>query len=84
MTAAAPEWQPGDPLLTDNGCGNIPAVTWTPEERQAATQEDDTPPPWWRPDGPTPSGAYTRSCTTCDVRWRGDEPCWMCGGEQIP
>jgi hypothetical protein len=75
----APDWTPGDPLHADNGCGSIPTVNWTPEQRQAAVNEDDTPPPWYRPDGPLSSFAFTRSCAPCGVRWRGDDPCWNCG-----
>lgn len=85
MTAPEQEWQPGDPLHTDNGCGNIPTVNWTAAERAQARTEGD-PPPWWTPD-PEHSQiglASSRSCAPCGVRWRGDAPCWMCGGEDIP
>lgn len=84
MTAAEDEWQPGDPLMPDNGCGTVPPISWSIEDRQAATREDDTPPPWWRPIADAPRLAWNRHCKTCEVQWRGDDPCWMCGGEQIP
>jgi hypothetical protein len=75
------EWEPGDPLMPDNGCGSIPPVTWSTEERQAAVTEGDLTPPWWRPKEAIDAAGITRHCQGCSVQWRGDDPCWMCGQE---
>lgn len=80
----ATEWQPGDPLMPDNGCGALVTPRLSDEERDAALAEDDTAPPWWRPEDEGSGLSSTRYCAPCGVRWRGDEPCWMCGGEQVP
>lgn len=82
MTAPAPEWQPGDPLLTDDGIGIVgghasPFMT-ADERAEALATDDGMPPPWWRPEGPFGLAANHR-CIPCGVRWRGDDPCWMCG-----
>lgn len=45
---------------------------------------DDRPPPWYRPAGDHAATGWNRHCDTCGVQWRGDEPCWMCGGEKTP
>jgi hypothetical protein len=77
------DWQPGDPYMPDNGCGGWPHVPMTEDERAEITEDTDAAPPWWRPGGT--HGAelgYTRSCAACGVRWRGDEPCWMCDGSE--
>lgn len=80
MTAAEREWEPGDPLMPDNGCGPMTGVNLTAEERDAVIAEGGYRPQWWRP-GPEPGGlASTRYCAPCDVRWAGADPCWMCGG----
>lgn len=91
MTAAEQEWQPGDPnpLVPDNPCGPFVTPTYDLDETAEARAEDDTPPPWWRPgEGPAEELglglASTRACRTCGVRWRGDDPCWNCGGEESP
>jgi hypothetical protein len=86
MTAAEQEWTPGDPLMPDNGCGAMVSPSLTLEERRQALAEDDTPPPWWRPESDTTGLGYvsSRHCRPCGVRWRGDDPCWMCGGEESP
>lgn len=88
MTAAEQEWVPGDPLMPDRGLGSHGVSPMMTAAERAAALADDTgdAPPWWRPDG---SGvdhglAATHTCKPCGVRWRGDDPCWMCGGEQIP
>ncbi len=81
MTAASSEWQPGDPLMPDNGCGTVPAVLWSSQERREAIAEDDVPPPWFRPfNAVAIEPAMTRHCEACSVTWRGDMPCWSCGG----
>ena len=78
-------WQPGDPFLPDNGCGTIPTIGWTDQERHDAVNEDTTPPPWYRPHATTTvEPGYVRYCSPCDVSWRGDTPCWMCGGDHHP
>lgn len=88
MTAAETEWQPGDPnpFVPDPGTSGFANVYMLEEDRAAIIAADTgTPPPWWRPPTEQPiNGGTTRACTTCGVRWRGDEPCWMCGGEQLP
>lgn len=91
MTAAEQEWQPGDPnpLIPDNPCGAWVQPQLSAEERAEALAEDGLEPPWARPgdgsvDGYGFSLASTRGCNTCGVRWRGDDPCWMCGGEESP
>lgn len=84
MSAAEVEWEPGDPLIVDQGCGTVPGIVWSPDERAAARAEDDTPPPWWRPDDTGPTLGWNHHCPVCNVQWRGDDPCWMCGGEQLP
>lgn len=79
------DWQPGDPLMPDNGCGAWTHVPMTSEERaRAITEDQDAAPPWWRPTSEGGPGelASTRSCAPCGVRWRGDEPCWMCDGQE--
>ena len=82
MTAA--EWEPGVPIMPDNGCGSMQTVFMTPDERAAALAADTDPaPPWWRP-GPgvgVDTSYYTRACKPCSVQWRGEEPCWVCGEE---
>jgi hypothetical protein len=84
MTAAA-SWEPGEPFLPDNGCGSIPVINWTEQQRQAAVDEDDTPPPWYRPHNTVAiEPGYVRYCGPCDVSWRGDLPCWACGGDNQP
>ncbi|WP_374457725.1 hypothetical protein [Nocardioides sp.] len=89
MSAAEVEWEPGDPnpYAPDQGTSGFANVFMREDERAAILAADTgTPPPWWRPpaeEGASP-GDYTRSCATCGVRWRGDEPCWVCGGEQLP
>lgn len=85
MSAIEIGWQPGDPLMPDRGCGGFAAVHMTPDERAAAIASDhDTPPPWWRPGTEGDRLASTRYCNPCGVRWAGDKPCWMCGGEDMP
>jgi hypothetical protein len=84
MTAAEQEWQPGDPLMPDNGCGTVPPITWSTEERRAAVNEGERTPPWYRPHESIGSPGFNRHCKPCGVQWRGDDPCWMCGGEQLP
>ena len=95
VTAAAREWEPGDPLPTrewvpgepfmpDNGSGTVPDVSWDDDAKQAAIAEDPTPPPWYRPTEATTAVGMVRSCRTCGVQWRGDQPCWMCGGDHHP
>ena len=62
MTAAEREWEPGDPLMPDNGCGPMTGVNLTAEERDAVIAEGGYRPQWWRP-GPEPGGlASTRYC----------------------
>lgn len=60
MTApTAPEWQPGDPLMPDNGLnGGISTVTLTPAER--ATIRDEG--------GPTPPADDASECQPCAVK----------------
>jgi hypothetical protein len=77
-------WEPGDPFLPDNGCGTVPDVSWGEDEKQAAIAEDSVPPPWWRPRTVSLSSGIVRACKPCGVTWRGDDPCWMCGGLESP
>lgn len=86
MSTAETEWEPGDPLMPDHGLnGGISTIFMSEVERARALEADTgTPPPWWRPEPDGPTMSYTRTCSPCGVRWRGDEPCWMCGGEQLP
>lgn len=73
-------WEPGDPFMPDNGCGTVPTITWSSNDRQDAIAEDDTPPQWFKPLNATASsGGWNRHCKACNVQWRGEEPCWMCG-----
>lgn len=84
MTAAE-TWEPGDPFMPDNGCGTVPTINWTTEERHQAIAEDTQEPPWFRPLNATVSGpGWNHHCKSCNVQWRSDsdEPCWMCGGEE--
>lgn len=78
MTAA--EWEPGDPFMPDNGCGTVPPINLSPQEQIQARREDDTPPPWYRPEASTAGFGWNHHCKACGVQWRGDDPCWMCGG----
>ena len=84
MSAATPDWQPGDPLYpahNSSGAGGYTSPIMTAEERAEALAADDgMPPPWWRPEGTFDLAASSR-CVPCGVRWRGPEPCWMCGEE---
>lgn len=73
------DWQAGDPLLTDNGCGPMPSVHMTEDERATVIAEGGVTPPWWRPGADGPAYGYSRSCDPCGVRWRGEGPCWSCG-----
>jgi hypothetical protein len=79
VTAA--EWEPGDPIGPNNGCGAYVTPTYTLDETAEARAEDDTPPPWWRPGEGPQNFAHTSRCVPCGVRWRGPEPCWICGGD---
>lgn len=81
---SAVTWEPGDPLMPDNDCGAMVTPSISPAEQAEARREDDTPPPWWRPDTSTPGIGWTQVCEPCGVLWRGDDPCWMCGGDNIP
>jgi hypothetical protein len=65
---SATDWEPGDPLMPNNGCGAYVMPRLTPDEVAEAIAEDDIPPPWFRPGN-----------SLQNFRWRGDEPCWMCG-----
>lgn len=78
MTAV--EWTPGDPLMPDNGLssGGVSPFMTADERAEALAADDGMPPPWWRPEGSFEL-ASSRRCIPCGVRWRGDEPCWMCG-----
>lgn len=80
MSAEA-TWEPGDPLMPDNGCGAMITPAMRDDERAAVIAEGGPMPPWWRPEPSGPALGYTRSCKPCDVRWYGDEPCWICGQE---
>lgn len=85
MSASAVEWEPGDPLLVDQGCGTIGVVIWSPDRQAEARAEDTMPPPWYRPEtAPGVFVGWNHHCEPCGVQWRGDNPCWNCGGEQIP
>lgn len=76
------EWEPGDPLFTDNGPGAGISIRLSPEEMEAACAEDSVPPPWHRP-VPETASQQNRECKPCGVRWKApredDSPCWVCG-----
>lgn len=80
----ATTWVPGDPLMPDNGCGSYSEVRMTETERDQANAEGDNPPPWWRPAEEYAGPTSSRTCNDCGVKWRGPDPCWVCGEHPPP